>query len=314
MARVGLVRELGRAVITGGSGLIGRALCRRLATPVVLSRRDSIPGLAANVEVRRWDPQGESAPAAALTGARTVFHLAGEAVGEGRWSASKKERILSSRIAGTRNLVAGLASLDERPEVLISASAVGYYGDRGSELLDETSEAGQGFLVDVCEAWEREALAARDLGMRVVCLRIGIVLTPDGGALGRMLLPFKMGVGGRLASGRQWMPWIHLEDVIGLLLHAARHEDVEGVMNAVAPSPVRNMEFTKTLGRVLGRPTVMPVPQAALRTLFGEMSSIMVASQRVNPLVAERTGYAFAHPELEAAMADLLGAERRAEA
>jgi len=301
-----------KALITGGTGLLGRELLANLSDAVVLSRdpartRRKLGGGRAI----QWDPTTEAAPLEALRGVEAVFNLAGEPVAEGCWTENKKRRIRDSRIVGTRNLVAGLRALDSKPEVLVSASAVGYYGDRGDEELDETSQAGRGFLAEVCTEWEREALAAEALGVRVVCVRIGIVLAPGGGALTRMLTPFRMGAGGRLGSGKQWMPWIHIDDVVGVLLHAARTAAVRGPINAVSPHPVTNAEFTRALGHAVHRPAFLPVPKTALRIAFGEMSEILMASQRVLPRVAERTGYAFKHPELEGALAAVMAAPHR---
>jgi hypothetical protein len=301
-----------KALITGGTGLVGRALIEKLQDPVVLSRDPARAGRNGGVgRAVRWDPASGPAPLEALRGIEAVFNLAGEPVAEGRWTEEKKRRIRDSRIVGTRNLVAGLRALDRRPEVLVSASAVGYYGDRGDDELDEASPAGGGFLAEVCAEWEREALAAEALGVRVVCVRIGIVLARSGGALARMLGPFRMGAGGRLGSGRQWMPWIHVDDVVGVLVHAGRTATVRGAMNAVSPHPVTNAEFTRALGRALRRPAFLPVPKAALRIAFGEMSEILMASQRVLPRAAERTGFGFRHPELDGALAAALAASDR---
>ena len=259
----------------------------------------------------RWDPEAGPAPLEALRGVEAVFNLAGEPVAEGRWTEVKKRRIRDSRVVGTRNLVAGLRTLDRKPEVLVSASAVGYYGDRGDEELDETSPAGRGFLAEVCTAWEREALAAEELGIRVVCVRLGIVLALAGGALARMLTPFKMGAGGRLGSGKQWVPWVHIDDVVGALVHASRSTAVRGAMNAVSPHPVTNAEFTRRLGHAVHRPALLPIPKTALRIAFGELGEMLVASQRVLPRVAERTGYVFKHANLDSALAAVVAAPRR---
>ncbi len=294
-----------RALVTGATGFIGRALIARLGEVVVLSRDAARTKLRLPaVEAHVWEPASKPPPSAALRGADVVFNLAGEALADGRWSAGKKARIRESRVLGTRNLVAGLAALDPdlRPRVLVSASAVGYYGDRGDEALDEGSTVGQGFLADVCNAWEQEAMAAERLDIRVVLIRIGIVLARGGGALDRMLIPFKMGVGGRLGGGRQWMSWIAIDDVVGILLHAAGNDHIRGAMNAVAASPVTNADFTQALGRAVRRPAVLPVPQAVLRIAFGEMSELLLASQKVFPRVAHSTGYTFRHPELAGAL------------
>ena len=301
-----------KALITGGTGLLGTELLANLTDAVVLSRDPAgTTRKLGGARAIRWDPATEPAPLEALQGVEAVFNLAGEPVAEGRWTEDKKRRIRDSRVLGTRNLVAGLRALDTKPAVLVSASAVGYYADRGDEQLDESSQAGRGFLAEVCTEWEREALAAEALGVRVVCVRIGIVLDPGGGALARMLTPFKLGAGGRLGNGKQWMPWIHIDDVVGVLLHASRTAAVCGAMNAVAPHPVTNAEFTRALGHAVHRPALFPVPKTALRIAFGEMSEILMASQRVLPRVAERTGYAFRHTELEGALAAVMAAPQR---
>jgi uncharacterized protein (TIGR01777 family) len=297
-----------RAVVTGATGLIGRALLPHLLPPVAVLSRDEkrAAKLLGGVEVHRWDPEEGPAPPQAFRGADVVFHLAGEPAAEGRWTPEKKRRIHDSRVVGTRNLVAGLAAVEKRPKVLVSASAVGYYGDRGDETLDENAAPGRGFLADVCEGWEREAMAAAQLGLRVVCVRVGVVLSLAGGALPRMLPAFRMGAGGRLGNGAQWMPWIHLEDIVGILLHASRTDALRGPLNGVAPSPVTNADFTSALARAVHRPALLPVPAIALRIAFGEMSEILMSSQRVVPRLARETGYAFRHPALDAALLALL--------
>jgi hypothetical protein len=301
-----------KAAITGATGLLGRALLAELSEAVVLSRDPARASRELGVtRAIAWRPELEATPQEAMEGADVVFNLAGEPVADGRWTDAKKGRIKGSRVVGTRNLIAGLSRLDRRPRVLVSASAVGYYGDRGDDELDEASPAGQGFLPRVCGEWEREATAAERLGIRVVCMRIGIVLAPGGGALARMVPPFKTGAGGRLGDGKQWMPWIHIDDVVGLLLHAGRSEDVRGAMNAVSPHPATNATFTRALGRALHRPALLPVPRTVLRIAFGEMSQILTSSQRVLPQVALRTGYVFKHPHLDAALAAVLSARAR---
>ena len=305
-----------QAVVTGATGLIGRALIHQIGSRVtVLSRDDGrAQRLLGGIKIHRWAPEGGPAPVEALRGADVVFNLAGEPAAEGRWTAEKKRRIRDSRVVGTRHLVEGLAALDERPRVLVSASAVGYYGDRGDELLDERSSPGQGFLADVCIDWEREAMAAERLGIRVVCVRIGLVMSTVGGALARMLPPFRLGAGGRLGNGRQWMPWIHIDDLVGILLHAGRSEALRGPVNGVAPAPVTNAAFTLALARAVRRPAVLPMPAFALNVAFGEMSGMLMASQRVMPTAAQRSGYAFSHPDLDEALASLLGPEARRDA
>jgi uncharacterized protein (TIGR01777 family) len=292
-----------RATVTGATGLVGRQLIEQLDNVVVLTR-DSVPTarLFPSAVAHQWDFEAGPPPTAALDGAEAIFHLAGEPIAQGRWTEDKKRRIRDSRIIGTRNLVAGLAVMKSRPLVLISASAVGYYGDRADEVLEETSSAGHGFLANLCSQWEQEAMEAERLDIRVVCVRIGIVLASGGGALSRMLMPFRFGAGGRLGSGKQWMSWVHIDDVVGIFVHASRNDQIRGAINAVGPKPVTNAEFSSELGRALHRPTFLAVPQAALRLAFGEMSEVLTASQRVRPRVAERTGYRFKYPELGGAL------------
>jgi hypothetical protein len=294
-----------RALITGATGLLGRHLLARLDGDAVALSRDPARArarLAGRVAaLHAWLPEAGPPPAEAFEGVDVVVHLAGAPVGE-RWTARRKRRIRESRVAGTRHLVQALGACPRPPPVLISASAVGYYGDRGDEILDEAAPPGRDFLADVCREWEAEALRARFLGLRVVTIRTGIVLAPDGGALPRMLPPFRLGLGGPLGDGRAWMPWVHVDDVIGMTLHAARTPALDGPLNAVGPDPVRNADFTRALARVLRRPAIFPVPRAALSLLFGEMSGILLASQRALPRAAERAGYAFAHGDLETAL------------
>lgn len=301
-----------KALVTGATGLVGRRLVRELEGAAVLGRDPTrARAKLGDVSAFAWQPQAGPPPAEAFSGINVVFHLAGEPVAEGRWTATKKRAIRESRVEGTRNLVETMKSLENRPSVLVAASAVGFYGDRGDEELVEDSAPASTFLAEVCIAWETEALKARELGLRVVTARTGIVLAPDGGALPRMLPPFRLGLGGPLGNGRQWMPWIHVDDVVGLLLHAARTEAVDGPMNVVAPNPVTNKVFTKTLGQALRRPALLPVPRFGLRAAFGEMSQVLMASQRALPRVAQNTGYRFQYQELRPALDSCLrkGAE-----
>ena len=297
-----------RVVITGGTGLVGSTLAGTFSQPTILSRRpDSVSATVPGAIGAGWDPSAGSAPAEALAGADVIYNLAGEPIASGRWSDEKRRRIIESRKLATRTLVNTIASLDERPRVLVSASAIGFYGDRGDERLDEASAAGEDFLAEVCKTWEDEAVKAEALGVRVVRVRIGVALSPEGGALGKMLLPFKMGAGGRVGSGKQWMSWIHLDDLVRLLRFVALESDVSGPVNATAPEPVRNAEFTDTLGSVLRRPTVIPLPKFALRAVAGEASDLLLASQRVHPNVAMGLGFAFEFSELQPALEDLVG-------
>jgi len=299
-----------RALVTGATGFVGRRLLAKLQQPAILSRDAAKAEQTLKpfgVKAFAWEPQSGPPPAAAFEGIDTVFHLAGDPVAEGRWTAAKKARIKDSRVIGTRNLVAGLRNLSAKPRVLVSASAVGIYSSRGDELLDETSAPASDFLADVCIGWEREASAARELGIRVVPIRIGVVLGEKGGALAKMLPPFRFGLGSPLGSGRQYMPWVHIDDLVELMRFAAREERVAGPLNGVAPTPVTNREFTKTLGRVLGRPTFLPpVPRFVLRIMLGEFADILLHSQRVYPRAAEAAGFSFKFRELEPALRDVL--------
>jgi uncharacterized protein (TIGR01777 family) len=291
--------------VTGATGFIGRPLVERLAGEGhrihVLSRSGSGP-FASGVQVSPWNPLAGEPPPESLAGAGAVIHLAGEPVAQ-RWTQQVKQRILDSRVQGTRRLVQGLSTLARRPEVLVCASAVGIYGDRGDEVLTESSATGAGFLADVCRAWEDQADLAESLGMRVVKLRIGVVLGKGGGALKKMLPPFRAFVGGKVGGGRQWMPWIHLQDLIGLVAYCV-DRPLAGVVNGTAPEPVRNEQFTAALGRALARPAILPVPAFALKAVFGEMAEVLLASQRVVPRAALDAGYPFTYPTLEPALRD----------
>jgi uncharacterized protein (TIGR01777 family) len=260
--------------------------------------------LPPGVRLAVWDPAKGEPPADGLRDADAVIHVAGAPVAQ-RWNAQVKQDIRESRVAGTRNLVQGLSKLSRKPPVLICASAIGYYGSRGDEVLTESSAPGNDFLSEVCVAWEKEAQAAEAFGMRVVRMRIGIVLDARGGALPRMLPPFKMGVGGKLGSGKHWMSWIHLDDMAGLFQFALANP-VSGAINGVAPNPVTNADFTRALASAVHRPAIFPVPGFALHLLFGEMGDMLLASQRVAPKAAESAGFKFRFPELAGALADAL--------
>lgn len=293
-----------RALVTGATGTIGKQLVRELGREtVVLSRDPARAAKSLGVRAEKWDGTSDLPPAL-LDGIDVVFHLAGEPVGEGRWTEEKKRRIEESRVLGTRAVVKAIAAAANKP-VLVSASAVGFYGSRGDELLAEDAAPGEGFLPHVCRAWEREAEAAEAHGVRVALVRIGIVLAKDGGALAKMLPIFRAGLAGRLGKGTQWMPWIHVDDVVGLLLHAARNGEVRGPLNASAPELVTNAAFTKALAHAVRRPAVFAAPQFALQIALGEMANVVLASQRVVPEKALRTGYRFRHRKLDDALASL---------
>lgn len=299
-----------RALVTGATGFVGRHLLRGLESPVILTRNRRRADQTLNefgVSTWSWEPQREPPVAEAFEGVDTVFHLAGEPLGEGRWNASKKAQLRDSRVVGTRNLVETLGRLDRKPSVLVAASAVGYYGDRGDEFLDEASGPGQDFLSDVCVAWEQESRRAAEFGIRVVIARLGIVLGPNGGALTKLLPPFRLGLGSALGSGQQWLPWIHIADVVGLLINAARTAALSGPLNITAPHPVRNCEFGKILAGVLRRPAFMPaVPAFVLRLALGEFADALLASQCVIPKVAQALDYPFKFPELQPALFAIL--------
>ncbi len=296
-----------KLIVTGSSGLVGSALLPALSESgheVTRLVRDP----SATGSVIQWDPALENIDRAHLEGFDGVVHLAGESIASGRWTKAKKQRIRDSRVKGTRLLAKALANLEKPPKVLVCASAVGYYGDRGDEVLDEQSPAGNSFLADVCKEWEEAAAAARDKGIRVVHLRIGIVLSRDGGALQKMLLPFKIGAGGVVGNGSQYWSWIALDDVVGAIQHALTDDSLSGPVNCVAPDPPTNREFTKALGRVLNRPTVLPVPAFGARLLLGEMGTeLLLASTRVVPKKLQAAGYPFRHAGLEDALRHALG-------
>jgi uncharacterized protein (TIGR01777 family) len=296
-----------KITISGASGLIGRRLLKTLGgaghSLQVLSRHAGM-NMPPNVKVFAWDPLKGEPPAESLRDADAVVHLAGEPVAQ-RWSEDVKRRIRDSRVTGTRSLVQAMTRAEKRPGTFVCASAVGYYGSRGDDVLNESSPPGADYLADVCREWEREAMAAEVAGIRVVCVRTGVVLDPRGGALASMLPPFRMGVGGKIGSGRQWMPWIHGQDLSELFRFAVENP-VKGAMNGAAPNPVRNADFARVLGAALHRPAILPMPEFALRMIFGEMAGVLTASQRALPEAAENAGFQFRFPELNGALADLL--------
>jgi uncharacterized protein len=300
-----------KVLVTGASGMIGRALADAL-----FARGDEVVGLTRDpgraretnprVEWVRWEPTLERPPADAFAGVDGVVNLVGESIAQ-RWNDDVKRKILDSRRTATHNLVQAIEGLDRKPGVLVSQSAIGYYGDRGDAVLDEQSAPGSGFDSEVAQEWEKAARAVEAAGVRLAIARTGQVLDAHGGFLGELLLPFKLGIGGPLAGGAQYVSWIHRDDEVGILLWALDDASVSGVVNAAAPQPVTNKEFSKTLGRVLGRPAVLPIPGLVLDLKFGgEFGQIARGGQRVLPQRTQELGYEFRHPQLEAALRDLL--------
>ncbi|OGQ78525.1 MAG: TIGR01777 family protein [Deltaproteobacteria bacterium RIFCSPLOWO2_12_FULL_60_19] len=299
-----------KLVLAGGSGFIGRALCNRLIEQghslTLLTRSRSPAPLSPGKTWVAWNPDSAGDWQRTLDAADGVINLAGEPIAGKRWTAAQKRKIRSSRINTTRALVTAIDKTEIKPKFLLNASAIGYYGARGDEVLTEESVPGNDFLSSVCAAWEQEAEQAAAYGLRVIRLRTGIVLGNGGGALAKMVLPFKLFVGGPLGSGTQWMPWIHLEDEIDLIQFLIENRHARGAVNATAPYPVTMREFCNTLGGVLHRPSWAPVPAFALRLLLGEMAEILLASQRVIPAKAQSLGYQFKHPTLLEALRALL--------
>jgi uncharacterized protein (TIGR01777 family) len=291
--------------IAGSTGLVGSALI-----PVLRSQGHEVVRLVRNQpkapDEIPWNPAARGFAPAGIDGADAIINLAGENVGAGRWTAARRERIRSSRVDTTAALVGALAKLARKPAVLVNASAVGFYGDRGDDILTEESGPGRGFLAEVCQAWESRAQDAAQTGVRTVQLRFGVILSPKGGALAKMLPVFRLGLGGRLGSGKQWMSWVSLDDAVGVIGHALANPACAGPVNVVAPGSMTNAEFTAQLGAVLRRPAVLPVPATVLRLLFGTMADeTLLASSRARPRILDNAGYIFRHPELALALDDL---------
>ena len=295
-----------KILISGSHGLVGTALIKALETDghEIFRLVRYAPRSEAEVE---WSPDRYSIALAMIEGFDAVVNLAGESIAEGRWTDEKKRRIRESRVKGTKLLGDALANLTSRPKTFICASAIGYYGNRGDESLTESSAPGDDFLAEVCVEWEKATALATEKGIRVVNARFGVILDANGGALAKMLPPFRMGIGGKIGSGRQWMSWIALDDVIGALKFALANETVKGPVNFVAPNPVRNSEFTRTLGKALSRPTLFPIPAFGVRLLFGEMGeALLLGGQRVEPERLKSSGYEFQYSQLESALRGVL--------
>jgi uncharacterized protein (TIGR01777 family) len=296
-----------KILMSGSHGLVGSALIKSLEQDgghEIFRLVRHYPESSSEIE---WSPDRYSIALARIEGFDAVVHLAGESIAEGRWSDEKKKRIRESRVKGTRLLGDALANLAAPPKTMISASAIGYYGNRGDEVLTESSAPGNDFLSDVCVEWEKATALATEKGIRVVNTRFGIILDAKGGALAKMLPPFRMGIGGRIGSGKQWMSWIALDDVVGGIKFALTNATLSGPVNFVAPNPVTNAEFTKTLGKTLSRPTIFPIPAFGLRLVFGEMAdALLLSSQRVHPSRLNEAGYEFRYLKLESALDEIL--------
>ena len=298
---------MNRVLISGASGLIGAAVTAPFEVQGVQVVR-LVRGRAQDSTEISWNPLADSGlEASAVSGFDAVIHLAGETIA-GRWTEGKKKAIRESRVLGTRNLATALARAESKPTVFICASAIGFYGDRGEEVLTEASALGQGFLPDLCYEWEEASRIAANAGIRTVNLRTGLVLSAKGGSLGKMLMPFKLGLGGRIGSGRQWWSWIQIDDLVGGIQHALQSESLSGPVNMVAPNAVRNSEFTKVLASVLGRPAIFPVPRFALGLAFGKMAAdeLFLVSQHVKPEKLEASGYRFQYGDLQGALESLV--------
>ena len=295
---------ISRILVSGVSGPIGAALLPSLKTRGYEVTR-LVRGAATGDDQIFWDP-AEPIAADMVSGFDAVIHLAGESI-VGRWTKTKKANIRDSRVVGTTNLSKALAQAKRKPEVFVTSSAIGYYGDRGNEILNERSAPGSGFLADVCRDWEAATQAAAHAGMRTVQIRTGVVLSPNGGALGKMLTPFKMGVGGKIGDGRQWMSWIDVQDMVGAIHHVLKSDLLQGPVNMVAPKPVTNAEFTTTLSSVLSRPAILPMPAFAVKLAFGEMGeTVLLGSQRVEPAQLVVSGYPFRFTSLRESLENLL--------
>ena len=295
-----------RSLIIGGTGFIGQHLANHLNNPIIAGRSlKKIKNRSPGYEARQWAPTQYLGPGF-FDGVDGVFHLAGASIFHGRWNVAKKERIRNSRVESTRRLVDGIGRSAVKPRVLVCSSAVGIYGDRGDEPLTESSRPGDDFLARVCRDWEQEALRAQEFGVRVVLIRTAVVLGRNGGALAQMLPPFKLGLGGRLGNGNQYMPWIHIEDLCRIMLQAMEDGHLSGPVNAAAPNPVTNRAFTRALAQALHRPALFPMPAFLLKIVVGEFAAVLLASQRVQPEVLDKSGFTFHYPDIDSALSNLI--------
>ncbi len=300
-----------KIMVTGATGFIGKELVKRLNDKgheiVALTRSLETAHFKIPVEcdLREWNPEGRALSPSIMKGIDAVINLSGEGIANGLWTESRKQNIMNSRVSSVRRLVDAMAQCNKRPSVFVSASAIGFYGDRGDESLDETASEGKGFLSRVCQRWENEIFETKNSGMRTVALRFGMVLGHDGGALSAMESAFRLGLGGRLGSGQQWMSWIHVSDLVDMLIHAVEQPGMNGIYNAVSPNPVKNLEFTKVLGQALNRPTILPAPAFAVRLVLGELSELLLASQRVASDKIVKTGFNFNFASLKDALEDI---------
>jgi uncharacterized protein (TIGR01777 family) len=300
-----------KILVTGGTGFVGRPLVRKLVENnhevVLLSRNPEAAksALALPLTVFKWDPEASTPPKEAYQGIEGIVHLAGESIAAGRWTEKQKKKILDSRTLSTRNLLKGAVEAGAKPKALVMASAIGIYGDRGNDSLSEISPQGIGFLADVCRAWEKESQYPGLESVRKVNLRIGIVLGKDGGALQKLLPLFKLGGGGPVGNGKQWMSWIHRSDLVEMILYSLTHDNVSGAVNAVAPNPSTNAEFSKALGKAVNRPAFMPAPAIALKLAMGEMSELVLASQKVEAKKILDSGFVFKYPKIQEALDEI---------
>lgn len=301
-----------RVVITGGSGLVGRALAAELlgaGHEVRVTSRDpaSVTAMPPGVELAQWDTASAERFAELVDGVDAVVHLTGEGISDGRWTEERKRRIRESRVRSTTAAAEAIGAVEARPRILLQASGVDYYGARGDEVLTEESDSGEGFLAELCRDWEAAGAAVAEHGVRHVATRGSLVLAAEGGALPKMALPFRFFVGGPVASGRQWMSWVHLEDEVAAMRFLLEEPSATGAYNLSAPEPVRNRDFSRALGRALHRPSLIPVPAFALKILFGEMAGLLIGGQRVLPARLQEAGYTFRHPRVAEALVDVLG-------